>query len=88
MITFNTWAASQAATDFLLMLTGLIDPGAPAGYIRFPSRLRSAQPVTPITGKTGCADCGTTPASRRARGQGAELPLPERHPRRGHMSAA
>ena len=89
VITFNTWAASQAATDFLLMLTELIDPAAPAGYIRFRSRLRNAEPVTPIAGKTGCKDCGTTPASRRARGQGTELPLPERrHPRRGQLTAA
>lgn len=78
VITFNTWAASQAATDFMLMLAELIDPTAPTDYIRFRSRLRKVEPVKPIASKADCKDCGTTPQSRRARGQGAELPLPER----------
>jgi molybdopterin/thiamine biosynthesis adenylyltransferase len=89
VITFNTWAASQAATDFMLMLTGLIDPTASADYIRFRSRLRNVEPVKPIANKTSCRDCGTTSMSRRARGQGAELPLPERQQsRRGQLTAA
>lgn len=88
VITFNTWAASRAATDFMLMLTELIDPAAPTGYIRIRSRLRDAGPVTPIPGKAGCTDCGTTSASRRARGQGAELPLPERRTRKQQPAAA
>jgi molybdopterin/thiamine biosynthesis adenylyltransferase len=87
VITFNTWAASQAATDFMLMLTELMDPTAPTGYIRFRSRLRNAEPVTPIANKAGCKDCGTTSASRQARGQSAELPLPQRQPsRRGQLT--
>ena len=81
MITFNTWAASQAATDFMLMLAELIDPTAPTGYIRFRSRLRNAEPVKPIANKADCTDCGTTSRSRCARGQGVELPLPERRRR-------
>jgi hypothetical protein len=78
VITFNTWAASQAATDFILMLAELIDPTAPTDYIRFRSRLRKVEPVKPIANKADCRDCGTSSRSRRARGQGAQLPLPQR----------
>lgn len=78
VITFNTWAASQAATDFMLMLAELMDPTAPIDYIRFRPRLRKVEPVKPIANKADCKDCGTAPQSRRARGQGAQLPLPER----------
>lgn len=82
VITFNTWAASQAATDFLLMLTELIESSAQTGYTRFRPRQRKVEPVNPITNKGDCKDCGTEPQSRRARGQEAELPLPERRPSR------
>lgn len=78
VITFNTWAASQAATDFLLMLGDLIDPSAPIDYIRARPRPRKVEPVEPIPCKSDCRDCGTISQSRRARGHGAELPLPER----------
>ncbi len=81
VITFNTWAASQAATDFMLMLAELIEPTAPTDYIRFRPRLRNVEPVKPIANKVGCRDCGTISRSRRARGQSTELPLPERAPR-------
>lgn len=82
VITFNTWAASQAATDFLLTLTELIEPSATTGYTRFRPRQRKVEPVNPVANKADCKDCGTSSQSRRARGQGAELPLPER--RRSH----
>jgi hypothetical protein len=35
VITFNTLVASQAATDYLLMLVGLTEDSAPSGYLRF-----------------------------------------------------
>lgn len=71
----------------MLMLTELMDPTAATGYIRFRSRLRKVESVTPVASKTGCRDCGTLSASRRARGQGTELPLPERrHSRREQLT--
>jgi hypothetical protein len=78
VITFNTWAASQAATDFLLTVTQLIQPAAPIDYIRSRPRLRQAEPVKPISNKASCKDCGDVATSRRARGQNAALPLPQR----------
>lgn len=78
VITFNTWAASQGATDFLLMLTQLIGSTASTDYIRSRPRLRRAEPVKPIPNKAACKDCGSVPRSRRARGQNAGLPLPQR----------
>jgi molybdopterin/thiamine biosynthesis adenylyltransferase len=78
VITFNTWAASQAATDFLLMITQLIQPAAPTDYIRSRPRLRRAESVRPIPNKDDCKDCGSASKSRRARGHNAALPLPQR----------
>jgi molybdopterin/thiamine biosynthesis adenylyltransferase len=82
VITFNTWSASQAATDFLLMATCLMQPAAPTDYLRLRPRARQAEPVTPIPNKSECRDCGSSARSRRARGQNSELPLPERSPGR------
>ncbi len=82
VITFNTWAASQAATDFLLSLGELMEPAAPIDYLLARPRRRKAEPVRPIENKPGCRDCGTDAHSRRARGQGVKLPLPERRGRR------
>ncbi len=78
VITFNTWAASQSATDFLLSLGEFLEPTAPIDYLRARPRLRKAEPVRPVINKPDCRDWGTGASSRRARGQGVELPLPER----------
>jgi molybdopterin/thiamine biosynthesis adenylyltransferase len=78
VISFNSWAASQAATNFMLMLGELMEPAAPIDYVRARPRLGIVEPVKPIANKPDCSDCGTTGKSRRARGDGAELPLPER----------
>jgi hypothetical protein len=78
VISFNTWAAAQAATDFLLSLGELMKPEAPIDYLLARPRLRRVEPVTPIANKPNCRDCGTATASRRARGQAIELPLPQR----------
>ncbi len=80
VITFNTWAAAQAATDFLLSLGGLIELQAPIDYLLARPRLRRIEPVRPGPDKASCRDCGTTVTSRRARGQGVELPRPQRQP--------
>jgi molybdopterin/thiamine biosynthesis adenylyltransferase len=78
VITFNTWAAAQAATDFLLMLGDLVDERAPTDYLRFRPRERKSEPVSPIANRSTCPDCGTGSPSRRARGDRSELPLPQR----------
>lgn len=78
VITFNTAVAAQAATDFLLMLGGFIGDTAPIDYLRWRPRERGWEPIGNQASRASCADCGTTVASRRARGDGAELPLPER----------
>ncbi|HEV2924410.1 MAG TPA: ThiF family adenylyltransferase [Solirubrobacteraceae bacterium] len=78
VITFNTLSAAQGATDFLLMLGGLIDAGAALDYIRFRPRRRTFAPIRPVANRDSCPRCGTATISRRARGDSVELPLPER----------
>lgn len=78
VITFNTFAAAQAANDFLLMTGGLISDGAPIDYLRSRPHLRRLEPVTPLADRDSCRDCGTDRRSRRARGDALELPLPQR----------
>jgi molybdopterin/thiamine biosynthesis adenylyltransferase len=78
VITFNTLAAAQGATDFLLMLGGLIRGDGPLDYLRFHPRDRVSEPIEPSLGRPSCAHCGSSKQSRRARGDSVELPLPER----------
>jgi hypothetical protein len=77
VITFNTFAAAQAANDFLLMFGELLHPDCD-GYLRGRPRERKMEPVTPVRNDGDCRDCGSNPRSRRARGQLVELPLPQR----------
>ena len=78
VITFNTAIAAQAASDFLLMLGGLMEDIAPIDYLRVRPRRRQWEPIGVLPDKPGCGDCGSASTSRRARGDRAELPLPER----------
>lgn len=78
VITLNTFAASQAANDFLLMVGELIDPTAPTDYLRARPRERKLEPVVGFAGSGNCRDCGTALRSRRGRGDTDELPLAER----------
>jgi molybdopterin/thiamine biosynthesis adenylyltransferase len=83
VITFNTQSAGQAASDFLLMVGGLMEDAALTDYLRVQPRLRVMEPVVPLPNSPQCSDCGTATASRRARGDSTDLPLPERtSPRR------
>jgi hypothetical protein len=79
VIIFNTFAASQAANDFLLMTGALIDGHAPVDHLRSRPHQRRLEPVTPLRNRSGCRDCGTDPRSRRGRGDSVELPLPQRN---------
>jgi hypothetical protein len=78
VITFNTLSAAQAADDFMLMMGELITDHAPLDYLRFRPRERKMEPVVALSNDLMCRDCGASPESRRARGDGAELPLPQR----------
>ena len=78
VITFNTAIAAQAATDFMLMTGELMDGAAPLDYLRGQPRKRRLEPIGVMTNDAACPDCGTMSASRRARGDGVPLPLPER----------
>lgn len=80
VITFNTWAASRAATDFLLMAGCLLRESDEASYLRYRPRNGQEEPVTPQPNKPGCRDCGSVESSRRARGSSVDLPLPDRAP--------
>jgi molybdopterin/thiamine biosynthesis adenylyltransferase len=83
VITFNTQVAAQAATDFLLSVGELLEPDAWQGYLRGQPRSRVLEPWVPAANKPSCKDCGNSSTSRRARGDGVALPLPERtQPRR------
>jgi molybdopterin/thiamine biosynthesis adenylyltransferase len=78
VITFNALAAAQAMTEFMLMIGELMEDGSSTDYFRFLPRERIAEPVEPIANRVDCIDCGRVPGSRWARGDGVELPLPER----------
>ena len=78
VITFNTEVAAKAASDFLLMLGGLLDQRATLANLRFRPRLRECQPIEPAPGQPGCPHCGTGPFGRLARGETTDLPVPER----------
>lgn len=78
VITFNTLAAAQAANDFMLMIGELIDIRAPIDYLRIRPRERKMEPVLALPNQLSCRDCGAVSASRRARGDSVELPLPQR----------
>ena len=79
VITFNTWSAAQAATDFMLAVGGLMNEEAPTDYLRYRPRERKYEPIRPLPNETACRDCGRDVASRRARGDAVELPLPQRN---------
>jgi hypothetical protein len=78
VIGFNVHGASQAVTDFTLMLGDLIDDSAPLDYLRWRPRERLFEPVRPLANRPSCPHCGSLPTSRRGRGDGMELPGPER----------
>jgi len=78
VITFNTMSASQAASDFMLMIGELIDESAPTDYLRIRPRERKMEPVKALPNQPDCRDCGVGGGSRRGRGVGDELPLPDR----------
>lgn len=74
VITLNADVASQAATDFMFYMTGLTDPNANRGYLRFAPMTREAFYEEPRK-SPDCRECSGTPLSRLARGElGPRLP--------------
>lgn len=78
VITLNTAIAAQAANDLMMMVGGLVEGDAPLDYLRYRPRQRRWEPVRPLPNKASCSDCGNLEIARRARGDLADLPLPER----------
>lgn len=74
VITLNALAASQAANDFMLYMTGLTQPNASTGYMRFMPLTREVFVDAPRR-SPDCSECGNGPRSRLARGDlGSRLP--------------
>ena len=73
VITLNAVAAAQAANDFLFSITGLTRDAASLDFLRFDPLDRTVERDEPRN-RADCAECGTGAHSRRARGDGAELP--------------
>ena len=74
VITLNALTASQAANDFLFYMTGMTSPGAFDGYLQAHPLDRKVKSVRPRR-DDDCPDCGSSIASRRARGDEALVPL-------------
>src|SRR5262249_35678562 len=73
VITLNATVASQAANDFLFSITGLANSRTPTDYLRFLPRDREVRFDEPRRDRE-CAECGTEPRSRLARGDSFALP--------------
>lgn len=73
VITLNALAAAHATNDFLFSVLGLTHPDAIPGYLRVLPRSRDVRFEQPRVDPS-CSECGVTPGSRRARGDGARLP--------------
>ncbi len=73
VITLNVLSAGQAASDLLMMFTGLFEDAASLGNQFNFVRERKIQFVQPQTNER-CLDCGIQSKSRRARGDRSRLP--------------
>jgi hypothetical protein len=74
VITLNADVSSQAATDFMFYMTGLTDPAANHGYLRFAPLTRETFYEEPRLSPT-CRECSALRGSRRGRGDlGPRLP--------------
>jgi tRNA A37 threonylcarbamoyladenosine dehydratase len=73
VITLNALSAAQAATDLMMMFTGLYDDSVVLRHQVNFIRERTLEPVAWRAEPT-CLDCGTTAKSRRARGDRMRLP--------------
>lgn len=77
VISLNAVAAAHAVNDFLFYATGLTEVEATGDYQLYFSSRRATIFQEPAARAT-CLDCGTTKRSRRAYGDGSELPTRQR----------
>jgi hypothetical protein len=73
VITLNALSASQATNDFLLIMTGLLQPIASAKYIQMHPCERVTERVN-VRSEPTCRTCSGSSGSRYARGDRARLP--------------
>lgn len=73
VITLNARAAAAAADDFMFSVTGLTDPNAETGYLRFTPQTRKMNIEAPRR-DADCIMCGDGPGSNRGRGDSGRLP--------------
>jgi hypothetical protein len=73
VITLNAVAASAAANDFLMRVTGLIQPDLPVEFLRFIPQRRDLQFDAPRKDEF-CSECGRSVGSRFGRGDSGSLP--------------
>jgi len=73
VITLNVQSAAQAATDLMMMFTGLFESSADMGHIMNFARERRLNTVEPSPNPI-CPDCSTTTGSRKAQGDALRLP--------------
>ena len=75
VITLNALGVAQATNEFLLSVTGLLEPSPTGGhYRRYETRTEHIRTELPRR-DPDCLDCGTVSASLRARGGAARLPI-------------
>ena len=75
VITLNATTSAQAANDFLFYMTGLSAKDASLDYVRFRPAHRDFCQDEPARKNPACLDCGRTPRSRFAHGDGKLLPV-------------
>ena len=73
VITLNALSAAPAATDMMMMFTGLYFPDTELGHQLNFVRQRELF-VSEARADPACRHCGSSPHSRRARGDRASLP--------------
>ncbi len=73
VITLNALSASQATNDFLLIMTGLLQPTASAEYIQMHPCERVTERVN-VRSEPTCRTCSGSSGSRYAHGDRARLP--------------
>jgi molybdopterin/thiamine biosynthesis adenylyltransferase len=87
VITLNALSAAQAATDLMMMVTGLFAEGTTLPHLVAFVRERTQHPIAPVASAT-CPDCSDAPTSRHARGDRARLPCRGEGSRRGYYNSA
>ena len=73
VVTLNSIGAGHAANEFLFSWTGLRIPESEEPYLLYRPRERKTTMLRPLR-RENCTECGSSTMSRRARGDGVDLP--------------